>query len=79
MLEQGTGVPKDLERAFRLYRKACEGRYIPPCVDLGRLYAEGRGVKKDAAQAKKLLDWTCSIGYKEACGLLEKLSSEKRR
>ncbi len=40
-LSDGKGVPRDDERAARLFRKACDGDLNTACSNLGVLYASG--------------------------------------
>lgn len=58
--EQGRGVKKNLETAFKLYEKSCESSWAKACVAQGLLYRKGRGVEKDMAKAATL--------FKEGCG-----------
>ena len=55
MYENGTGVPRDLARAFELYRVAARvGNNADAQYALARMYFEGRGVLHDYGLA---VDW----------------------
>lgn len=47
--------------AARFFMEGCETKDAQSCVDLGALYAVGRGVRKDDARA-------CALGLADACG-----------
>ncbi|WP_169303101.1 tetratricopeptide repeat protein [Thalassotalea mangrovi] len=51
LYENGFGVNRDLERAFKLYERAA-GRSVPEAqFALAQMYADGKGVDKDARKA----------------------------
>jgi TPR repeat protein len=67
ILDDGTGVPRDIGRAVTLYQSACEGGVPEACSSLGALYAEGDGVMRDDAKAVELYQRSCNHGYARAC------------
>jgi TPR repeat protein len=53
MYEMGNGMPRNLARAARWYRKAADQDYGEAEFNLGALYAAGQGVPQDYVQAVK--------------------------
>ena len=49
--EHGEGIPQDYDRALRLYCAAARRGHVMAQYQLGWMYANGRGVKHDDAQA----------------------------
>jgi uncharacterized protein len=76
--EKGIGVPKNLDRAVELYRKACDAtkEFEHGCLSLGRLYLDGRGVTKDKPKAIELFRKACAAKEKPACDELKKLNEK---
>ncbi len=70
MLEQGDGIPQDLERAASLYERACEGGAYVGCTNLGILFDTGAGVVASAERAEGLYRVACEGGELLACNLL---------
>ena len=73
MLENGSGVPQNLEEAARLYeRVAAEG--IPyAMVGLGYMYKGGRGVPKNRDRALQLFGMAADRGLPDAFNALGEL------
>ena len=53
MHANGSGVPRDLAEAQRLYRLAAAQGHAPAQFNLGVMHLNGFGVPKDAAEARK--------------------------
>lgn len=51
--QQAFFVPQDFKRAAQYYLLAAEGGHVWAQYELGRCYAEGRGVPKNAAEAER--------------------------
>ena len=66
------GVKQDLAKAFKFYKKACDGNDYEACSNLGTLYSEGQGegVKQDSKKAIKLYTKACDGGYAAGCSNL---------
>ena len=43
-------LDKNYEKAFALFKKACDGKYVRACVNLGVAYRKGEGVKRRTSQ-----------------------------
>jgi TPR repeat protein len=54
-------------KSVQFYTKACNGKYVKGCSNLGFLYAKGLGVKKSYSKAIKLWDKACADGHETAC------------
>ncbi|MEO6003646.1 MAG: hypothetical protein ABIZ04_05880 [Opitutus sp.] len=54
LYEAGEGVPASPEKAFRCYRRAADGKYVPAWPDTARCYLRGVGTALDFDQAR---DW----------------------
>lgn len=68
--EHGEGVPRDLERAIKLY---CEGARLGDAearFSLGWIYANGRGVARDDALAAYFFDLAARQGHVQAQRML---------
>lgn len=63
----GTGVAKDLSKAFSFAKKACDMGWAQACYDVGNYYYYGTGVKKDINAAKNYSKKACSMGYQDGC------------
>jgi TPR repeat protein len=63
----GEGVPKDEKRAFRLFKKACDGGSVPGCGCLGRMFLNGTGVPVDKARAAGIWEKACDGGDLVSC------------
>ena len=50
-----------------MYKIACDKDAFEACGELGALYTQGLGVKKDAAKAKELFKKACDGGDKAGC------------
>lgn len=58
-------------RAFEYFERACRGGYAPSCNGLGVMYATGRGVAQDEAEAVRIYHQACLDGASTACTHLE--------
>jgi len=68
--EHGEGVPRDLDRAIKLY---CQGARMGDAearFSLGWIYANGRGVARDDALAAYFFDLAASQGHAQAARML---------
>ena len=66
----GIKMPKqDLAKAFKFYKKACDGGYARGCFGLGGFYFEGKEVTKDDKKALEFFKKACDMGDKESCTL----------
>ena len=63
------GVKQDLAKAFKFYKKACNGGYARGCFGLGGFYFEGKEVTKDDKKALEFFKKACDMGDKESCTL----------
>jgi uncharacterized protein len=54
MHHNGSGVPRDLAEAHRLYKQSAEKGYAPAQFNLAILHHKGEGVTKDDAEARRL-------------------------
>jgi len=57
--EFGMGVPRDLEVAESLFKRACQ-LFDADCLRLGILYQHGSGVPRDDRRAKALFEKSCN-------------------
>lgn len=57
------GVARDPERGAKLFQKACDGGDGASCEGLANCYADGLGVAKDRARARKLRKRAAELGY----------------
>ncbi|CAM3976596.1 tetratricopeptide repeat protein [Psychrobacter arenosus] len=67
MFEHGTGVAKDMSKAFKWYRKAAEQDYVQAQYNLGVMYEHGKGVRKDKAKALEWYSKACDNGHEKSC------------
>lgn len=71
------GDASDFEGALQWTRKAAEGNWLPAVMDMGALYMYGgKGVKQDAAAARKWYNKAVELGSKEAHWFLGTLDYE---
>lgn len=57
--------------AAKYYEKACAQSYLNGCVDLGRMYAAGRGIARDEKKALQLFEKSCQDGVGHPVGCNE--------
>ncbi len=57
----------DKKLASEFYSKGCKDKNIYACIELGKLYATGEGVKLNSRKAKKLFKKSCNNGYTNGC------------
>ncbi len=53
--------------ALERFRKACTAGYAPSCNGVGTMYAEGRGVAKDAVEAVRWFRSSCAKDASTGC------------
>ena len=70
MYQLGRGVPPDLGRAGKLYKRACDGGELVACNYLGMMYESGLGRPRDLVRAAKLYRQSCESKNGEACSNL---------
>ena len=64
----GDGIHQNKQKAVKLYTKACNGRYMGGCYNLGVLYYQGsQGVPQDKQKAKQLFGKACDGGDQSGC------------
>jgi soluble lytic murein transglycosylase-like protein len=74
--EHAEGVPRDFEKAHRLYCKAARAGYIEAQFKLGWIYANGRGVPRDDFAAGALFTLAAQQGHDYASRLLQYLEPQ---
>ncbi len=74
----GNGVPKDEDRAFRLYEAGAKLDNADAINGLGECYAEEHGVARDDARAALLFERAAGLGNEDAKKNLEKMMAEGR-
>jgi len=72
--QYGKGVTTDLDKAVRLYQKACDGGEAEGCFNLGSAYFNGDGVARDIDKAMKLFQKACDGGDMEGCNVLQRFN-----
>ena len=71
----GIKMPKqDLTKAFKFYKKACDGGHALSCFGLGGFYHEGKAVAKDDKKALEFFQKACDGGYKSGCTMAATMS-----
>ena len=58
---------KEYDKAAELFKKACNGREMPSCSNLGIMYANGNGVEKNEQKAVELYKKACDGGNMHGC------------
>jgi TPR repeat protein len=76
MYAEGTGVPKDADRAVALRVRACDLGEPAECLAAGRTLANGDGVARDLSRALDLLATACDAKVAGAC---DELASARAR
>ena len=56
-----------VESAATLFTRVCERGNAEACLELGRLYDRGHGVRKDPDRALALFTKACQLGLDEGC------------
>jgi len=74
---QGIGVPKDITRAFELYRMAAEQDYVSAIQNVGLMYYTGRGTEQDIPKAKELFIRAATLGDVYAILTLKKIDKHE--
>jgi hypothetical protein len=57
-------------RVFHLFEKACKRSLATGCADLGVMYARGKGVRQDPAEAAEYFKKACDAGSAGGCNYL---------
>jgi TPR repeat protein len=63
MYRDGLGVKQDYGKAIGQFRKMADKGHARSMHALSEMYAQGQGVKKDAAEAKRWSDLAVKNGY----------------
>jgi hypothetical protein len=63
----GDGVPRDVDRAVKIYEWGCGHLEPASCIALGALYESGDGVRQDFRKAFEVYRISCGDGLKEMC------------
>ena len=72
----GIKMPKqDLAKAFKFYKKACDGGHALSCFGLGGFYHEGKAVAKDDKKALEFFERACDTGYESGCTMAAIMSN----
>ena len=58
---------KEYDNAYANYKKACDAKVQLGCSNLGTLYKNGLGVKKDPKKAVEIYKDSCNSGGTQAC------------
>ena len=74
--EHAEGVPKDFEKANKLYCKAARQGYAEAQFKLGWVYANGRGVERDEGVAGALFAMAAEQGHAYAGKLLQHIPKQ---
>ena len=69
--EHAEGVPKDFQKANKLYCQAAKQGYAEAQFNLGWVYANGRGVARDDGVAAALFTMAAEQGHEYAAKLLQ--------
>ena len=76
----GEGVDQDPEKGAERIGRACELGHLDACVDLGLARVFGRGVPRDVARARQLLEQICGLDGEgdggRSCATLAALSPQ---
>jgi uncharacterized protein len=67
------GVAENNAKEAEYYRKACKLGSSKSCYNLGIMYANGEGMRRDLHQALSYLERGCDKGYERACGTVPKI------
>ncbi len=62
---------KDYIQAKKYFEKACDLKYGGRCGNLGVLYYNGDGVKRDSKKADQYFSKACKLGNQKACEILK--------
>ena len=74
----GIKMPKqDLTKAFKFYKKACDGGQAFSCFELGEFYRKGEVVAKDNKKALELFEKACDTGYESGCTMATLVRGDK--
>lgn len=76
--QNGLGVQKDLNQAFRWFKAAADQGLAPAQLNVGRMYAEGRGAGKSENMARKYFEKAASNGDNRASYNLAVMEEQKK-
>lgn len=71
------GKPVLLEQAARLYLFTCNNDLLDGCVNLGVMYAHGKGIPQDKKKAAEYFKLACDKGEQVGCNNLAILQGKK--
>ena len=72
------GADKDIKKAIKFYKKACDANMYEACSNLAAIYAKGDGVKEDNKKAMELYNKACDGKYALGCANLGYMYYEGR-
>ncbi len=58
---------QNYKKAFKLYKKSCDGSNSMGCVSVGACYGSSKGVKQDYYEAKYYYQKACDAGNPVGC------------
>ena len=73
----GSGVKQDVEEGLNLLQESADDGYYEAQFYLGKLYYEGKYVKKNDIRAKKYLNMAAKQGDPDAAALLNVMKSKR--
>ena len=66
------GIKKDFSIAIKYIQRSANLGHSGACYDMGKFYAEGKGVEKNLEEAKKYFEKASKLGNVRAEAYLEK-------
>jgi uncharacterized protein len=76
---QSEADAKQAKADFDAANQACTAGDAAKCVDLAKMYADGKGVDKNAGKAKDLLAKACGMKSKDACRVSASAESDAHK
>lgn len=68
-----TQAPRtDLPKAASLFKRYCAQNHAKSCFNYAVMLYNGQGVSIDKQQSLKVMEYSCTLGYAEACKTLQK-------
>jgi TPR repeat protein len=61
------GITQNIDKAFELYTKACNGGFSDGCSDLAWMYSRGKGVELNHGKEMEFLIKACNLLNGSAC------------
>lgn len=66
----GFGVTRDVNSAIDNWTRACDGKWVRACGELGEAFLLGAHTSPDPETAARYFDSACSMGYQPSCTTL---------